>query len=110
MGSSCYVEVKNVTLVDGEGRYSFPDAVTVRGQKHLRELTAMVSEGHRAVMLFVIQRSDGSIFAPADTIDPVYGDALRTAAASGVEVLAYRAEVSPDGVTLAESVEIDLSR
>lgn len=108
--SSCYVEVKNVTLVDGEGRYAFPDAVTVRGQKHLRELTAMVAQGHRAAMLFVIQRNDGNVFVPADTIDPDYGEALRGAVASGVEALAYRAEVSPEGVTLAESVEIDLSR
>ena len=108
--SSCYVEVKNVTLVDGEGRYAFPDAVTVRGQKHLRELTAMVAQGHRAAMLFVIQRSDGSIFVPADTIDPDYGEALRGAVASGVEALAYRADVDPDGIALAEPVEIDLSR
>ena len=106
----CYVEVKNVTLVDEGGRWAFPDAVTLRGQKHLRELTSMVETGHRAVMLFIIQRSDGSIFVPADTIDPAYGEALRGAVASGVEVLAYRADVDPEGITLAEPVEIDLSR
>ena len=107
--SSCYVEVKNVTLVDGEGRYAFPDAVTVRGQKHLRELTAMVTQGHRAAMLFVIQRSDGNIFVPADSIDPDYGDELRRALASGVEVFAYRADVNPKGITLTERVPVDLS-
>ncbi len=106
----CYVEVKNVTLVDDEGRYAFPDAVTVRGQKHLRELTTMVAAGHRAAMLFVIQRSDGDTFVPADNIDPDYGEALRLAAGSGVEVLAYRAGVDPEGITLAERVETDLSR
>lgn len=106
----CYVEVKNVTLVDGAGRYAFPDAVTVRGQKHLRELAAMVGAGYRAVMLFVIQRCDGDIFVPADNIDPDYGEELRKAAAAGVEALAYRADVSPEGIALAESVEIDLSR
>src|SRR6185369_4202670 len=79
----CYVEVKNVTLIE-DGVARFPDAVTVRGQKHLRELMAMVEAGARAVNLFVVQRSDARAVAPADDIDPTYGRLLRQAAAAGV--------------------------
>jgi sugar fermentation stimulation protein A len=104
----CYVEVKNVTLVDDRGRYAFPDAVTERGRKHLRELAAMVASGDRAAMLFVVQRGDGSHFVPADAIDPEYGEALRRAAAAGVEVLAYRADVRPESIELAERVDVIL--
>jgi sugar fermentation stimulation protein A len=106
--SQCYVEVKNVTLVDSAGRYAFPDAITTRGQKHLKELTDVVAAGDRGVILFVIQRSDGDIFVPADDIDPTYGALLRDAASSGVEVLAYRAEVEPTGIDLIEPVSIEL--
>lgn len=106
----CYVEVKNVTLVDDMERYTFPDAVTTRGQKHLRELERMVENGDRGVILFVIQRSDGSTFIPADTIDPEYGDLLRRVVAAGVEALAYRADVLPTGIEIVESIPIDLSQ
>lgn len=94
----CYVEVKNVTLVGDDGVYCFPDAQTVRGLKHLRELSHMVRQGARAVMLFVIQRSDGSGFRPAPEIDAEYAAALARAAAAGVEVMAWRAEVSPQRI------------
>jgi sugar fermentation stimulation protein A len=104
----CFVEVKNVTLIDSMGRYAFPDAVTTRGQKHLVELGRVVAAGDRGVILFVIQRSDGTTFAPADDIDPTYGELLREAASSGVEVLAYRADVEPTGIDLVEAVAIDL--
>ena len=89
----CYVEVKNVTLVEGE-RALFPDAVTERGLKHLQELTRMVAQGHRGVLCFVLQRSDGKFISPADHIDPAYGKGLRQAISQGVEILGYRAKVT----------------
>jgi sugar fermentation stimulation protein A len=104
----CYVEVKNVTMVDGRARYAFPDAVTDRGRKHLAELESMVRQGHRAVMLFLIQRSDGHGFTPAADIDPAYSKALHRAVDSGVEALAYRADVTPEDITIVERVEVEL--
>jgi sugar fermentation stimulation protein A len=104
----CYVEVKNVTLVDARGRYAFPDAVTTRGQKHLRELAGVARRGHRAVILFVVQRSDGEGFTAAAGIDPDYADGLRRAVDAGVEALAYRADVDPTEITLVESVPVEL--
>ncbi len=99
----CFVEVKNVTLVGEDGAYCFPDAPTARGLKHLRELTMMVRGGARSVMFFVIQRSDGNGFRPAAEIDPAYAATLVEAVAAGVEVLAWRADVSPDGIVLQHS-------
>jgi len=93
----CYIEVKSVTLaVDGVAM--FPDAVTKRGLKHLRELERMVAGGDRAVMLYLVQRSDCEAFAPAEHIDPAYAQGLRDAVAAGVEVEVWTAEVSPEGV------------
>lgn len=96
----CYVEVKNVTLCAGEGRGLFPDAVSSRGAKHLRELMAMVAQGHRAVLLFCVQHTGIESVAPADDIDPLYGKTLREAMASGVEVLAYGAVISAGEIAL----------
>ncbi len=107
-GKKCFVEVKNVTLVEEDGFYRFPDAVTKRGLKHLQELTEMVRQGHRAVMLFLIQRSDGTLFKPADHIDPQYGRELRNAFKAGVEILPYRAEVSPQQIVVKERVPFAL--
>ncbi len=101
----CYVEAKNVTLVK-ERCALFPDAVSTRGQKHLRELMEMVRQGHRAVNLFVVQRSDGEALAPADAIDPVYGRLLREAAAAGVELLAYQAQVTLGEIRLTHPVPV----
>ena len=95
----CYVEVKNVTLVN-DGHAFFPDAVSSRGAKHLRELAAMCEAGHRGVIFFCVQRVDALDVSPADDIDPEYGKTLREAMASGVEALAYRAEVSPQEISL----------
>lgn len=92
----CYVEVKSVTLMDSEGQGLFPDAVSTRGSKHLRELMAMVQQGHRAVLLFCVQHSGIQWVEPADEIDPVYGATLRTALAAGVEVIAYQARINPE--------------
>jgi len=100
----CYVEVKNVTLVEEDGYYKFPDAVTSRGLKHLGELMDMVRLGQRAVMLFLIQRSDGRSFRPAEEIDPQYAQQLRRAARAGVEILPYLAEVSPQKIEITSKI------
>jgi sugar fermentation stimulation protein A len=104
----CYVEVKNATLRLAASLAGFPDAVTERGLRHLDELEAMVAQGHRAVLLFCVSRTDARALAPADEIDPAYGHALRRAARRGVELLAYRALVSPREVRLKERVPVDL--
>ncbi len=104
----CYVEIKNVTLVEN-GLALFPDAVTTRGQKHLLELMEMVKTGHRAIIFFVVQRADGSAMAPADRIDPEYGRLLRRAVANGVEALAYRAEITPTHIRLTTRLPVLLN-
>lgn len=98
-----YVEVKNTTLADG-GLARFPDAVTTRGQKHMRELAGVVAAGARAAVVFLVHRGDAERFAPADAIDPAYGQALREAHAAGVLVLAYRATAGPDGVEVTARI------
>jgi len=104
---NCYVEVKNVTLVEGR-RALFPDAVTTRGQKHLRELMEVVRGGGRGVIFFLVQRGDGASVAPADSIDPEYGRLLRLAVAGGVEALAYRAEVTPAEIRISCRLPVTL--
>jgi sugar fermentation stimulation protein A len=103
----CYVELKNVTLVEGS-KALFPDAVTTRGQKHLRELMQVVAAGHRGVTLFMVQRQDAVSMSPADAIDPVYGQLLRRAAESGVELLAYQALVTPAEIRVTHAIPIHL--
>jgi sugar fermentation stimulation protein A len=93
-----YVEVKNTTLVS-DGVAMFPDAVTERGQKHLRELMDVVEAGQRAAMVYCVQRDDCHSFRPADAIDPTYGRLLREAAARGVELYALRVRCSPGALT-----------
>jgi sugar fermentation stimulation protein A len=100
----CYVEVKSVTLVEDDGFYSFPDSVTERGRKHLYELIEMVKQGHRAVMFYVIQRSDGTTFKPASHIDVAYADSLKEAYGKGVEILVYQAEVNPEFIVLRDEI------
>lgn len=104
-----WVEVKNVTLLEDQGWGSFPDAVTARGAKHLRELMAMVAQGQRAVMLFCVPHGGIERVRPADHIDPKYGQLLREAAQAGVEVLAYGAVPAPGELTLTRQLPIDLS-
>jgi sugar fermentation stimulation protein A len=104
----CYVEIKNVTLVEDDGNYYFPDAVTKRGKKHLLELREMVSDGNRAVMLYIIQRADGKVFRPAAHIDPEYSKTLLECYESGVEILAYKADVTPDFIKLEDKVPWEL--
>ncbi len=95
----CYIEIKNCTLVEG-GVALFPDARTARGRKHLETLARIKADGGRAVMLFIVQRSDADLFAPADAIDPDYGRSLRQAAAAGVEILAYDTAIDLAGIAL----------
>jgi len=96
----CYVEVKNVTLLEEDGIGAFPDAVTQRGAKHLRELQQMVREGQRAVLVFCVAHTGIQAVRPADHIDPGYGRALREAVAAGVEVVALGAEITPQAMAL----------
>lgn len=110
--ADAWVEVKNVTLCESGLGY-FPDAVTTRGQKHLRELMAQARAGERAVLLFVVNHTGITSVRPADHIDPAYGKLLREAEAAGVELLAYRAALwgqeGPDGdISLVESVPVIL--
>jgi sugar fermentation stimulation protein A len=105
----CYVEVKNVHLMRHAGLAEFPDSVTARGVKHLRELSQMVAEGHRAVMLFVIQRTDAKRFALAGDIDPTYSDAFREARAVGVEAMAFCCRMSLEEITLDKAIRIGAS-
>jgi sugar fermentation stimulation protein A len=107
-GGSCLLEVKSCTLVR-DGRALFPDAVTERGRRHCRELVGALQRGYRAAVLFVIQRSDASLFSPNDAADPAFGKALRHAAALGVEVFAFRCRVTERGISLGEAVEVDLT-
>jgi len=101
-----YVEVKSVTLNRQPGLAEFPDSVTKRGAKHLVELSAMVREGHRAVMLYLVQRTDCSRFDLARDIDPTYGAAFDAARACGVETLCYGTTITPQGVDLAGPLKI----
>jgi len=104
---NCFVEVKNVTL-NVDGRAAFPDAVSERGAKHLKELMRLKRQGHRAAIVFVIQRSDCNSFRPADEIDKEYGRCLRSAVQAGVEALPYVAKVTPREIVLTERIEMTL--
>lgn len=88
----CLVEVKSVTLVEG-GKALFPDAPSLRGARHLRELAAARAEGLLAAVVFIVQREDGECFSPHDNRDPEFGLALRGAASAGVKVLAFSCSV-----------------
>ena len=107
---TCFLEVKSVTLGDTPGLSIFPDSVTKRGQKHLRELVHAKRAGHRAVLLFAVGRDDTRRVRPADEIDPEYGRQLRAAADAGVELLAYRCRIDlePPAIGLDERLPIEL--
>ncbi len=104
--ADCYVEIKNVTAKDDAGVAFFPDAISKRGVKHLRELMAMVRQGHRAVIFFCVQRGDVQAIRPADEVDADYGSTLRQAIAEGVEAIAYRASVSPEEIRLVQALPV----
>ena len=99
----CYVEIKNCTLVE-DGTALFPDAVTARGLKHLKELETLVKAGCRCVMFYFIQRMDARIFRPADGIDADYGRGLRRAVDRGIEMLAYDVSIDLSGIRLNRKI------
>lgn len=103
----CYVEIKNVHL-RRNGHAEFPDAVTKRGAKHMDELAAMVAQGNRAIVLFVVQRPDCSAFKVADDIDPDYDRAFRRALDGGVEALCYSCRLSTEEIEIDQAMPIDL--
>ena len=103
---ACYVEVKNVTAAASKGVALFPDCVSERGTRHLRELMRLKGQGLRPVQLYCVQRGDVREVRPADGIDFEYGKTLREAIAAGVEVLAYRAKVTPSEIRLAERIPV----
>lgn len=100
----CYVEIKSVSLKI-EDTLAFPDAVTTRGTKHLKELSDMVKEGHRAVMLYIIQRTDNLPFRLAHEIDTKYVEAFKEAKKAGVEVLVYQSDINLKEINIAKEVE-----
>ena len=100
-----YVEVKGVTLESG-GHVRFPDAPTERGVRHLHTLMHAVEQGHRATVFFVVQMADVLDFSPNDETHPAFGEALRQAAAAGVQVLAYSCRVTPEEVTMDRPVPV----
>jgi sugar fermentation stimulation protein A len=103
----CWVEVKSVTYAE-DGVGMFPDAPTARGHKHLGELAKLVAEGHRASAVFIAQREDVRSFAPFEQIDPDFTAELRRVSAEGVEVHAFRCDVSTEEVVIAEEIPINL--
>ncbi|CAB1275134.1 DNA/RNA nuclease SfsA [Candidatus Nitrosacidococcus tergens] len=103
----CYVEVKNVTLRE-ENNALFPDAVTVRGAKHLDELAKMCTKNCRSVMFYLVQREDCDYFSPANHIDPVYGEKLQFAIVQGVEVIAYSCQLTPQAIYINKPLPIRL--
>jgi sugar fermentation stimulation protein A len=103
-----WVEVKNVTLVEGD-LARFPDAVTTRGAKHLREMRALTARGQAAAMVYLVQRADAQRFAPARDIDPAYARELERALAAGVEVWVVQARVAPSGVFLWRTLPLCLA-
>ncbi|KAA8995492.1 DNA/RNA nuclease SfsA [Affinibrenneria salicis] len=101
----CYIEVKSVTLLQ-QGCGYFPDAVTLRGQKHLRELQAIAAAGKRAVLFFAVLHSGIEQVAPARHIDRHYAELISGIRAQGVEILCYRAHISPEGMGLQEPLPL----
>ena len=102
----CYVEVKNVTAAARRGVALFPDCVSERGTKHLRELIRLKRRGLRPVQVYCVQRGDVKEVRPADGIDVEYGRVLREAIAQGVEVLAYRAKVTPSEIRIEKQIPV----
>jgi sugar fermentation stimulation protein A len=100
-----YVEVKSVTLSRQAGLAEFPDSVTARGRKHLEELAQMARAGHRAVMLFLVQRTDCRAVTLAADIDPAYAAAFEAAATAGVETLCLACAITPAAVEVAGPLE-----
>lgn len=107
-GDLCYVEIKNTTMKGDDGMAIFPDSVSTRGQKHLRELTALARSGHGAAMLYVVNRSDVDIFRAAREIDPDYAQLLHEAHLAGVKILAYQCRLDLKEIVLERPMSVDL--
>ncbi len=105
-GPACYVEVKNVHLSRVPGTAEFPDSVTARGAKHLVEMTDMVAQGHRAIMVYLIQRGDCDHLSIAADIDPNYDEGLTRALESGVEAVAYSCKLTLEAITVENAVPL----
>ena len=104
----CYVEVKSVTLSRQKGIAEFPDSVTARGTKHLKELSQMVADGHRAIMVYLMQREDCTEFRLAADIDPTYAAALDAALYDGVEAVCYGCTLTPKEIIVGQRISIRL--
>lgn len=103
----CYLEVKSCTFLEDQQGY-FPDAVTVRGQKHIRELIEMVEQGKRAILLFAVLHSGINSVSPANHIDPNYGKLLLEASKVGVEIIAYKAHLSASEILLTSKMSVNI--
>ncbi|GAB3476718.1 DNA/RNA nuclease SfsA [Marinomonas epiphytica] len=102
----CFVEVKNVTLLEEGNHGFFPDAVTDRGRKHLLEMAAMVKQGHRAVLVFCVSHTGIEEVAPAGYVDEKYARTFEQVIEQGVEVLAYRVDITTQGMKISHSVPV----
>jgi len=107
-GQPVYMEVKNCSLAIDRAAM-FPDAITARGTKHLRELAALKQQGYMAAVFFCVQREDADYFRPAQHIDPLYADTLVKVAGEGVKVFAYQADVSPEGIKITRKLPVRLA-
>ena len=107
VGAQTYVEIKNCSLVE-KGVALFPDAVTKRGTKHLKELERLVASGFNGVIFFLVQRLDCDCFSPASAIDPEYGATLVEVHRKGVEILAYQAEITPHSIEVTTPLPVKL--
>jgi sugar fermentation stimulation protein A len=106
-GEKCYVEIKNCTLVENHIAM-FPDAVTTRGQKHLTELEGLVSQGHRGVIFYLIQRMDATSFQPADMIDKTYAEKLKRAARNGVEIITRDTIIDTEMIKIGKPIPVNV--
>lgn len=105
----CFVEIKNVTLLGDKKKALFPDSVSTRGQKHLKELISLKKEGYRACMLYIVQRKDVNSFSPAKEIDPKYSNLLLEADKCGVEILVYQCSISEKKIEIQKSLPYKLN-
>ena len=103
-----YLEIKSVTLMRKKGIAEFPDSITKRGSKHLKDLSKMVTAGHQSILLFLCMRSDvGSVRIAAD-LDSIYDTNIKAALKSGVQLICYDTEVTKFGVSLGKPVVVEI--
>ena len=107
-GDACYIEVKNVHLSRRPSLAEFPDCKTARGLKHLSDLTQQRAKGDRAVMIYLVQRTDCVAFTTARDIDPAYHEGLKAALAAGVEAFAYTCNIGSDQIVLGQRIPINV--